>query len=171
MSTPLAQQLSRPSRWPSPGQDASSRLALDLAMGIKNPKAIADDYGMPHQELVQRIQTDKAFARQVSEYRRIWLSPTNAAERVRIKAAVLAEDGLMEVWALIVDDTLNPSVRLDAHKHISKLADVEPRREDAQSGPTFSLTLNLGGDATETIVMEQTQPEPLDSLRVLLNGR
>jgi hypothetical protein len=136
-------------------------MALDLAMAIKNPKDIAADYGLPPKELAQRLQTDTAFARQVREYRAIWLSPTNAAERVRIKSAVLAEDGLMEIWRVLVNDDLNPSVRLDAHKHLSKLADVEPRREDAQSGPTFSLTLNLGGDATETIVMEQTQPEKL----------
>ena len=160
MTTSLAQQLSRPSRWPSPGQDASSRMALDLAMGIKNPKTIAEDYGLPAQELVQRLQSDASFANQVSEYRKTWLHPMNAAERVRIKAAVLAEDGLIEIWRLLVDDTLNPSVRLDAHKHISKLADVEPRPADAQSGPTFSLTLNLGGDQAETIVLEQARPDP-----------
>jgi hypothetical protein len=88
----------------------------------------------------------------------------NAAERVRIKAAALAEDGLMDIWHLLVDQDVNPSVRLDAHRHLAKLADVEPRREDAQSGPTFSLTLNLGSDGAPPIVVEQTQPEPMDAL-------
>jgi len=155
MTTNLAQQFSRPSRWPSPGENASSRLALDLAMGIKTPKAIAEDYGLQPQELVQRLQNDRNFSRQVSEYRNVWLHPMNAAERVRIKAAVLAEDGLLEVWRILVSDDINPSVRLDAHKHVSRLADVEPKKDLADGGSRFSVTINLpSGEAMQVVASQ-----------------
>ena len=142
--TRLTQQLTRPSRFPSPGHDASSRLALELAMRIKPAGAVADEYGIPRAELVRRLKTDKAFQAQIAEYQQIWLHPTNAAERVRIKSAVLAEDGLHALWDIFMDRDINPGIRLDCHKHLAKLADVEPRRaaEDAQ-GSRFAVTINL----------------------------
>lgn len=156
--TRLTQQLTRPSRFPSPGHDASSRLALELAMRIKPAGAVADEYGIPRAELVRRLKTDKAFQAQIAEYQQIWLHPTNAAERVRIKSAVLAEDGLHALWDIFMDRDINPGIRLDCHKHLAKLADVEPRRDTAlDTGPKFSLTLNLGGADPMTIEADSSQ--------------
>lgn len=154
----LAQQLTRPSHLPSPGADSSARLALEIAMKIKPAAQVADEYGLTPQELAHRLKTDKQLRLQVAEYAAIWNSPMHAKERVRIKAACMAEDALMDVWAILTNGELNPSVRLDAHKHLTKLADVEPRREGAEGGSRFSVTINLPG-REEMVISAGTDDE------------
>lgn len=112
-------------------------------MRIKDAAQIAKEYDIPQAELARRIRTDRNFAAQILEYKRIWHHPTNAAERVRIKAAVLAEDGLINIWNIFQNPDTHPAVRLDAHKHLTKLADVEPKKDLDAQGSRFSVTINL----------------------------
>ena len=142
MTTPST---SRVNHRVSPGHD-TARMALDLAQGIKTPKEIAAEYGLTAGELKVLWHKDKQLQKQVSELRRMWNDPTNVTERVRMKAGAMVEDGLMDVWAMLTDVENNPSVRLDAHRHLAKLADVEPKREAGMEGSRFSVVINLPGD-------------------------
>jgi hypothetical protein len=58
----------------------------------------------------------------------------------------MVEDALPDMWHLLANAEVHPNVRLDVHKHLSKLADVEPKKDAPEVGPQFTLTLNLGGD-------------------------
>jgi len=167
MAKSLLQQFTKPSRWPSPGSDDSSRLALDLAMGIKPVAALLDDYGLSAAQMRQRM-ADPNYQAQIREYRRIWSSPMNAAERVRIKTAVMVEDGLTDLWQIMTNAEMNPSVRLDAHKHLTRLADVEPQRSADAGGSRFSVTINLPGqeqmvvEANAVPVAETEEPDLIE---------
>ena len=158
--TTLTQQLSSPSRWPSPGADSSSRLALELAMSIKPVKSICEEYDIKPSELKVRLKTDAQLRLQVNEYAQIWNHPMNAKERVQIKSAVMAEDGLMDIWKIFTNPEGNPAVRLDCHRHLTKLADVEPKRDAAEQGSRFSVTINLPGESEPMRVVAQPNPDP-----------
>jgi hypothetical protein len=123
-------------------------------MGIKPADQVARDYGLEPSELAARLRSDTAFQAQVKEYKQVWLHPSNAAERVRIKTAVLAEDGLVDLWAIFVNPEVNPATRLEVHKHVTKLADVEPRREGEAMGSRFSVTIVLPGEEPMKVVAE-----------------
>ncbi len=160
--TTLTKKVTRPSKLPAPGNDASARLALELAMNIKSPAAIAAEYGLSTSELSRRLKSEPQLAGQVTEYRKVWNHPMNAAERVRIKTAVLVEDGLPDLWALFTNTENNPNMRLDVHKHLTKLADVEPKREaDNDIGSRFNVTIVLPG-AEPMEIHAATGAEPIE---------
>jgi hypothetical protein len=138
-----------------PGEDSSSRLALDLAMNIRAPADIADAYGMTPQELSDLIKSDAQLRLQIREYKQVWSNPMNAVERIRIKAAVMVEDSLLDLWKIMTNEEQSPAVRLDTHRHLSKLADVEPRKDAGDQGPKFSVTINVPG-TTEPMTIDAT---------------
>jgi len=150
----LKQQIGKVSKWPSPGADSSSRLALELAMNIKNAQQICSEYDLPPNELRYRLNHDKQFRLQVAEYRQIWSHPTNAKERVQIKTATMVEDSLTDIWQILTNPDNNPAIRIDAHKHLSRLADVEPKKDGVDQGSRFSVTINLPGAEPMQVVAD-----------------
>ena len=141
-----------------PAMDTSARLAVDLAMGIKTPAEVAQDYGLTPADLKLRLSKDKQLQHQVRELRQMWNDPTNVTERVRVKAGAMVEDALMDLWHMMTNPENHPGTRLDVHRHLSKLADVEPKRDatDAQ-GSRFSVIINLPGQSEPMrVVAEQT---------------
>jgi hypothetical protein len=118
-------------------------MALELALRIKPASQIAEEYGISNTELAHRLKHDAAFKQQFLDLLDEWQHPLAAADRVRLKAAALAEDGLVELWGLFSNPDVNPSIKLDVHKHLSKLADVEPKRDASEQGSRFSVTINL----------------------------
>lgn len=158
-ATPISQYLqplTMPSRFPSPGDTGSSRLAFDLATQMRPAADIASDYGMTSQELITRLKTDRQLQLQVSELKRIWNSPLSAAERVRLKTAVMVEDGLTDLWRLMTNSDTAPAVRVDIHRHLAKLADVEPKKDPIEQGSRFSVTINLPGAAEPMHVVAES---------------
>jgi hypothetical protein len=123
-------------------------------MNIKGAQQICSEYDLQPSELRHRLVNDTQFKLQVTEYRQIWSHPTNAKERVQVKAATMAEDALTDVWQMLTNPEVNPSIRLDAHKHLSRLADVEPKRDAADQGGRFSVTINLPGAAPMQVVAD-----------------
>lgn len=152
---PIVPAITRPTHLHAPGEDSSARLALDLAMRLKSAAEVADDYGITAQELAHRLRTDKQFASMVRDLRQQWQSPMNATERVRAKAAVMSEDGLVTLWNVLQNTEVHPGTRLDVHRHLSKLADVEPRPAAGPLGSRFSVTIMLpGSDIPLEVVAE-----------------
>lgn len=163
----LVRQLEEVSRYPMPGSDSSARLALDLAMRVKTADVVAESYGLTRGDLLHRLRTDKQFAMQVKAYKEVWHNPMNAVERTRIKAAVLAEDGLVDVWRLFLDTDVHPSIRLDSYKHICKLGDVEPKAvgADGGGGTRFSVTINLPNcDPMEVVAAIDVEADEMEEI-------
>jgi hypothetical protein len=160
-------RLSVPSLDAAPGEDASARLAFELASNLKSRKAIAEDFGMTEQELRVRLDRDQQLRQQYKQMRAFWTSPTNLVDRVRVKSGIMVEDSLPMLWNLMRDPKTPVDTRLKVHQHMAKLADLEPRRSMAEGGegsdgPRFSLTLNFGNGEEAYVVPRKPALGPIE---------
>jgi hypothetical protein len=132
-----------------------AQLALELATGLFDAVQVFRNHGVSKDD-AKALMHDPQFRSMLVGYRKLWHSPMNATERVRLKSAVAVEDGLLELHRLYHDVTLAPQARLDAFKQLVQLSDLAPRPTNAGSdGPRFSLTLNLGApDAPRSLTID-----------------
>ena len=77
----------------------------------------------------------------------VWNSTDGTKDRIRAKAGMMVEDGLLELWAVFHDNDIAAPSRLDAFKQILSVADLGPTRgasgSGGESGPRFALTINI----------------------------
>ena len=128
-------------------------LAAELAVGLLPLPDILKRFDMTSEQLRQLLKVPE-FRGMVSQYKREWHEAANAKERIRLKAAVMVEENLIELHRIFNDIELNPTARMDAFKQMTNLADVQPSKDASASGPRFNLTLNLGNDSPVTIDAE-----------------
>ena len=133
--------------------DIEARVALELAIGIQPVADIIKQFSLTKAQMQQLLQ-EQGFRNMVKQFKSEWLAASNSKERIRLKAAVMAEHNLLVLHDIVNDMDLNPNARLEAYKQITALADVQPKKDAVESGPKFNLTLNLGGDQTVTIDAE-----------------
>ena len=93
---------------------------------------------------MQQLLQEQGFRNMVKQFKSEWLAASNSKERIRLKAAVMAEHNLLVLHDIVNDMELNPNARLEAYKQITALADVQPKKDVAEGGPRFNLTLNFG---------------------------
>tara|TARA_R110000772_G_scaffold51809_4_gene118867 strand:+ start:560 stop:1018 length:459 start_codon:yes stop_codon:yes gene_type:complete len=132
---------------------AHASLAAELATKLHPVKEILARHNVTSSELLV-LMTDSQFKHMIREYRREWNSPLSARERVRMKSSLAVEDGLVELYRVFQDKDIQPNARMDAFKQLVGLADMQPKKEAGELGPSFSLTLNLGGDDASPITIE-----------------
>lgn len=137
-------------------------LAAELATKLLPVPEVMARHGLDAAEM-QRLLADPQFKNMISEFRRDWEAPMSARERVRLKSALAVEDGLVTLYAIFKDIDLTPTARIDAFKQLVGLAEMGPKKDGAESGPAFNLTLNLGGETnaqkTLTIAAATTEAE------------
>jgi hypothetical protein len=138
---------------PITSDNLSAALANELALGLLPIPDIIKRFGITKSQLKGLLHQD-TFKRMVKEAKREWNSASNAKERIRIKAAIAAEEGLLTLYEIFQDLELNPSARLEAYKQITELADVKPKKDVQDTGQHFNLVLNLGDKAPITIEAE-----------------
>ena len=118
---------------------------MELAANLLPVEAILTQFSLSKEQLKIMLK-DKSFRRMVTTYKQEWMAATNAKERIRIKAAIATEEGLLALNDIFRDSKLNPTARLEAFKQLTALADVSPKPDAIDGGPKFMLTLNMGGD-------------------------
>jgi hypothetical protein len=88
---------------------------------------------------------------------------------IREKARVLTEDGLAELYRRMQDGELSTSTFLDVMKYLAEVGDLKPKQHNTpQSGPGFSITINIPQEKTEPITLEAVPDEeaPLKDIPV-----
>ena len=107
------------------------------------------------------------LAQMLDEFTRDWKSPMNVKERIRLKAALAIEDGLIDMYQLFRNPDLAPAARLDAYKQLIALSDTAPRRDEGGDGGSgFSITINVGKNGNEgqpPVIIEGTTVETVDA--------
>jgi hypothetical protein len=125
--------------------DVDSRLAMELAIDISEPKDIIARYGITATELKLKLK-NPAFAKMVQEFRGTWKSDLSVKERIRLKSMVLVEDSLLELHSLFHDASLAPAARMDAFKNMAKVATVDtPDKEGASVGDRVQINISIPG--------------------------
>ena len=74
---------------------------------------------------------------------------------IREKARVLAEQWLDQIYPRLVDPEIPTPQLLDIGKELFKLGDLLPKTNapTGPSGPAFSISINIGEDATKTVTV------------------
>jgi hypothetical protein len=137
-------------------------LAAELATKLLPLPEIIKRYDLTPAQLKDLLR-DQQFRHMVNEFRREWHSPLSARERVRLKSSLAVEDGLIELYRIFKDLDYTPSARLDAFKQLVGLADMQPKKDAVESGPSFSLTLNLGGESRTVTIDATPGPALIDA--------
>jgi hypothetical protein len=128
-----------------------SRLAMELASELTPLPDILRNYNLTRTQLKSLLAT-QTFRDMFSEAKQIWRSGSNVRQRVRLKAALLAEDSLLEIFRVVHDATANTASRLQAFKQIADLTDIAPRKDG--SGPSadgFSIRIVFPNMPTQTV--------------------
>lgn len=149
LATAPAPQASAPGR-PSVSDmglftELSANLAAELAAQLRPAKEVIARYGLSAAEFAKLASTP-AFKQMLREAQQTWASDLNAQERIRAKAAVITEEGLLVLHQIIHNTELPAPNRMDAIKHASTLADALPRKDDAGGGGNkFTVNIDLSG--------------------------
>jgi hypothetical protein len=136
--------------------DVHAAVAGELAMNLFPAADVLKRHGLTTPDLA-RLSKNPVFVTAYRTFKQEWESATNSKERLRIKAALIAEERLLELDAIFMDQDLNPTARLEAFKQITNLADVLPKKDVQETGTRFNLTLNLGGEAQPVVIEANTE--------------
>ena len=150
--------------WPEGFEKA--HLAAELACDIHELDDILKRHLITREHL-RALTEQREFQMMLEQYQRDWNSPMNAQERIKLKASLAAEDGLVDLYAIFKNADFAPNARLDAYKQITTLADAIPKRNEGEGGGSgFSITINVGkstGDEPRGVVIEgSTELDPED---------
>jgi len=118
-------------------------LAYELASDLIPPADIIERYRISAEDLRVLFKKEH-FRNLLREYKLEWASPKNAKERVRVKAMLAVEDGLVDLYNIFKDGGLTAAARMEAYKQLTVLADAAPKKDAPAEGGRVSITINLG---------------------------
>lgn len=142
-------------------EQTSVALAFDLVAKLSDPKDIAARHGLNGKQLL-RLVKNQPFQRLMLEAKRAWYSDTNASVRAKAKAALMVEDILIPLFAMVHDTELSPAARIAAARELMVIADMDGGEKvaagvtGATPGELFSLTINIG--TQEPTVLTANRP-------------
>ena len=143
-------------------EDLRTQVALELAAGLSSPDSIKQRYKISDEKWEQ-LRSNKLFRNMVAEAVKELQGDLNAKRRIQLKAAMAVEDNLLDLVRMASDDSIPASSRIDAHKHLSDLAEVGSRAARHQdSGPAregFSLVINFPGGEQMSV---SPGPKPIE---------
>ena len=136
----------------------SSKLINELALGLYPPSEVFKRFGYSEAEAARLIDSG-AFRNALKDAKEKWASTDSAEERIRLKALIALEEMMPSLFAMGVDDTINPTARNEAFKTMAKLAGVERGPQDGGAGgPAFAININLGDTRREIVVNNPVNP-------------
>jgi hypothetical protein len=147
------------------------RLKLDDAASIKllalrtlkvvPTEAVLHDLGVNRQELTSFLEQPEVRRAIVAKTSELLLT----GELGRLKANVALPTCVDALSSVVADEDAAPGARVSAASGISKIASAngnQARSVDSQSGATFHLVLNLGGDSQPVTIETEAIPHRAD---------
>ena len=135
-----------------------ARLAWELVSNISSKADIIRRHGLTFDDFDAKL-TDAAFKGMLDEYKRRWNSELSVNQRVALKAALLTEDSLLDVYAIIKDVDASPGQKLEAFGALAKAGEVGVAKKDTgPAGTPVQITINVpgrGGLTLDAVPVEQ----------------
>ena len=128
-------------------KDLSPKLAMELGAGLSDVDTLKKRYQISDEQWEQ-LRVNPTFRAMVKEAMDTFDGDLNADKRIQAKAAMAAEESLLEIFRMVRDDSIPPSSRIDAHKHLSRLAKID-KPEEMATGNGFTLNINFSNGAKE----------------------
>lgn len=127
---------------------ALAKLAREMAMNIRNYKAVFDDFGIDENDFYQ-IEKIEFYKRAKEQFTLEWNSALSVNERVKLISAAYAEEGLPTIGRRMLDPQEPFTSVLEAYKSLAKTAGLGDNKAEQKPNDRFIITINLGAD-TET---------------------
>lgn len=125
---------------------ADAQLAWELTAGISSIGDIMRRHSLTFDEYDTK-KRDPAFMAMYTQYKKYWDSDMSAAERVQLKAALLTEDSLLDIYEITKDKEAASGVRLEAFASLARAAQIGMKTKDGApvSGERVQININLPG--------------------------
>jgi len=136
---------------PAGVSQADARLAWELVSDITPVADVMRRHQLSFDEYDEK-KRDPIFRAMLEQYRKQWNSELTVNQRVALKAALLTEDSLLDVYAIIKNTEASPGQKLEAFGALAKAGEVGALRKDlgAPSTPVH-ITINVPGKPGVTL--------------------
>lgn len=132
--------------------DVPPKMVLEIACGLREPAEIAEDYGFSEEQWLE-LQQFGPFVKAVEAKK---LELQQSGYTFRMKSALMAEDLLEDVYLAGKEDGASFHTKLESLKFMARAAGLDaPKDAAGENKPTFSISINLGG---ETVTIGVNQP-------------
>lgn len=131
--------------------ECGAKLSIaDVLLGMHIP---------PNTPGLRNLLSSGAFKQRYAAYVR---ELVESGESFKLKARVQAEELLRTQWDIIQDKNTPANVRMEGIKSLVEWGDLKPgKKVDEKAGTNISITIDLGGDKTETIDVTPSAVEVL----------
>jgi hypothetical protein len=131
------------------------RLAWELAAEITSVPDLLTRYGMTAHEFRLKLK-DPMFRVAIREAKSIWKSDLNVQQRIRIKASFLVEDSILDIFAIIKNESQPAAAKLEAFEKLLKTADMIPKagKGDSATASAFKINIILGDQPNQTVKID-----------------
>jgi hypothetical protein len=137
-------------------------LAAELAAGLMSKEEIMSRFGLTKPQLA-KIVKDQHFRTLYKEAKAIWGGTGNVKERIRAKAALLLEDSLLPLYAMIHNLDCSPTARIEAFTKLMVVSDMQPQKgADAEGKEGFTLNISFGGQK-KSVTIDSKPAKGLES--------
>lgn len=125
--------------------EADVRLAWELIAGISPLGDIMRRHGLTFDDYDAK-KRDPGFLALMDQLRKHWNSEMSVNDRVKLKAALLTEDSLLDVYAIIKNEDASAGQRLEAFGALAKAGEVgAQKKEPGPTGAVAKITINIPG--------------------------
>ena len=129
---------------------------VELASDLYEVRDVLEKYDIATDQFVE-LSKNKTFLRMLQEARTRFQSIGNTADRIKIKASLIAEIHLETMSDLIGDDSILPAARVSAYRAVTALTGLE-KPEAAPPGTRFELKIILPGQEPLQVIEGDLQP-------------
>jgi hypothetical protein len=137
------------------------RLAWEIAAEIAPIPDILKRYGMAPHDFKVKLK-DPMFRTAIREAKSLWKSDLNVKQRIQVKAAMLVEDSLLDVFAIIKNENMPAASKLEAFEKLMKTADLAPKAgkpDGSGTGGSFKINIHLGDSPGQQVTIDGTALE------------
>jgi hypothetical protein len=126
--------------------DLSATVAAELAVGLSSADTIRKRFGLSLPQWKQLTQSDY-FRGMVREAMRAFQGDLNAGKRITLKAEIMLEDSLADLYGIVKDKAVPSGERIKA---VQTMADLSGRSAKSapdagiSKGTGFTLNINVG---------------------------
>jgi hypothetical protein len=105
---------------------------------------------------------DPAFKAMLEQYRKSWNSEMSVNQRVALKAALLTEDSLLDIYSIIKNEEASPGQKLEAFGALAKAGEVGAQKKDT-GVPAVPVQINITVPGKEPVKLAATPLPPLEA--------
>lgn len=131
------------------------RIAWEIAAEISDVPTICTRYGLSMAAFRAKL-ADPMFRTAIREAKSLWKSDLNVQQRIRLKAAFLVEDSILDIFAIIKNEHMPAAAKLEAFEKLMKTADMTPKagKGDGAAAAGFKVVIQLGDSPQQKVIID-----------------